>query len=69
VKYYQEVIIGMLEALGVSVAKLKFVRGTDFQLSKEYTLDMYRLTSVIECHPLISAVPLNWKFLCETENK
>lgn len=47
VKYYQEVIIGMLETLGVSVAKLKFVRGTDFQLSKEYTVDVYRLTSVI----------------------
>lgn len=37
---------GMLEAIGVPLEKLKFVRGTTFQLSKEYTLDMYRLSTV-----------------------
>jgi tyrosyl-tRNA synthetase len=36
----------MLLAIGVSIDKLRFVRGTSYQLSKEYTLDMYKLTTV-----------------------
>lgn len=28
----------------------RFVKGTDYQLSKEYTLDVYRLTSVVTQH-------------------
>jgi tyrosyl-tRNA synthetase len=46
-KYYEAVIKGMLESIGVPLSKLTFVRGTDFQLSKKYTLDMYKLTSVV----------------------
>lgn len=30
--------------------KFRFVKGTDYQLSKEYTLDVYRLTSVVTQH-------------------
>merc|ERR1712168_1143871 len=30
--------------------KLHFVKGTDYQLSKEYTLDVYRLSSVVTEH-------------------
>lgn len=37
----------MLKSIGVPVEKLKFVQGTDFQLSKEYTLDAYRLSSIV----------------------
>ncbi|CAB9524525.1 Tyrosine--tRNA ligase, cytoplasmic [Seminavis robusta] len=33
----------MLEAIGVSTKQLRFVRGTDFQLSPDYTLDLYKL--------------------------
>ena len=36
---------GMLEAIGVPLDKLKFVKGTDYQLSREYSLDVYRLSS------------------------
>lgn len=32
--YYETIIKGMLESVGVSVEKLKFVRGSDYQLSK-----------------------------------
>jgi len=46
-KYYEAVIKGMLESIGVPLSKLTFVRGTDFQLSKKYTLDMYKLTSIV----------------------
>lgn len=29
---------------------VRFVKGTDYQLSKEYTLDVYKLTSVVTQH-------------------
>lgn len=32
--YYEAVIKSMLKSIGVSVEKLKFVKGTDYQLSK-----------------------------------
>ena len=34
VKYYECVIKAMLRAIGVPLAKLKFVKGTEYQLSK-----------------------------------
>ena len=40
----------MLESIGVPLEKLKFIKGTDYQLSKEYTLDVYRLSSVVTQH-------------------
>ncbi len=46
-EYYKEVILGLLEVADVDVSKLEFVRGTDIQLSKEYTLDMYRLSTMV----------------------
>ncbi|ETE57734.1 Tyrosyl-tRNA synthetase, cytoplasmic, partial [Ophiophagus hannah] len=49
-QYYEAVIKAMLESIGVPLEKLRFVRGTDFQLSKEYTLDVYRLSSVVTQH-------------------
>uniref|UniRef100_H3CV18 Tyrosine--tRNA ligase n=1 Tax=Tetraodon nigroviridis TaxID=99883 RepID=H3CV18_TETNG len=50
VKYYEQVIKAMLESIGVPLEKLKFVKGTDYQLSREYTLDVYRLSSVVTEH-------------------
>ncbi|GFO43063.1 tyrosine--tRNA ligase [Plakobranchus ocellatus] len=50
VKYYEAVIKAMLTSIGVELDKLKFVRGTDYQLSKEYTLDVYRMTSLVTEH-------------------
>ncbi|XP_009876061.1 PREDICTED: tyrosine--tRNA ligase, cytoplasmic, partial [Apaloderma vittatum] len=49
-RYYENVIKAMLESIGVPLEKLKFVQGTDYQLSKEYTLDVYRLSSVVTQH-------------------
>merc|ERR1711892_721267 len=49
-EYYEHVIKAMLSSIGVSVEKLKFVKGTDYQLSKEYTLDVYRLSSLVTEH-------------------
>ena len=44
--YYEAVIKQMLLSIGVSIEKLKFVRGTEYQLSREYSLDMYKLTTI-----------------------
>ncbi|XP_063715886.1 tyrosine--tRNA ligase, cytoplasmic-like [Symsagittifera roscoffensis] len=49
-QYYEAIIKAMLESIGVSLEKLKFVRGTDFQLSREYTLDVYKLSSLVTEH-------------------
>ena len=49
-KYYEAVIKAMLQSIDVPLDKLKFIQGTDFELSKEYTLDVYRLTSIVTQH-------------------
>jgi len=49
-EYYERLIKAMLKSIGVPLEKLKFVRGTDYQLSREYTLDVYRLSSVVTEH-------------------
>lgn len=46
-KYYQLVIREILKTVGVSLEKLRFVTGADFQLKKEYTLDMYKLSALV----------------------
>jgi len=46
VTYYQFLIKEMLKAIDVPLEKLEFVKGTDFQLSKEYTLDVYKMTAI-----------------------
>lgn len=50
VKYYEAVIKAMLESIGVPLDNLKFVKGSDYQLSREYTLDVYKLSSVVTQH-------------------
>lgn len=49
-KYYEAIIKATLQSIGVSIDKLKFVKGTDFQLSREYTLDVYKLSSLVTEH-------------------
>lgn len=49
-KYYQEIITETLKALGAPIDNLKFVKGTDFQLSPEYTLNVYNLMSKMSLH-------------------
>ncbi len=51
-EYYTLVLTSMLKSIGVDISKLKFVKGTDYQLDKKMTLDMYRiagLKSVGDC--------------------
>ena len=50
VKYYEFIIKAQLTSIGVSLEKLRFVKGTDYQLSREYTLDVYRMSSIVTEH-------------------
>ncbi len=45
--YYEFMIKEMLRSIGVPLNKLEFVRGTDFQLGSEYTLDVYKMAAFI----------------------
>lgn len=49
-EYYECLIKTVLESINVPLDKLKFVRGTEYQLSKEFTLDVYRLSSILTEH-------------------
>src|SRR5271154_1554498 len=46
-QYYEIIIKGLLSALNVDIDKLRFVKGSDFQLTPEYTMDMYKINSII----------------------
>ena len=46
VKYYKEVSLGLLKALGVDTKNVDFVKGSDFQLDKKYTTDVYRMAAI-----------------------
>ena len=46
-RYYEEVIKATLRAIGVDIELLSFRRGTSYQLSREYTLDVYKMLSHI----------------------
>ncbi|GFZ44099.1 Phosphoribosylaminoimidazole-succinocarboxamide synthase [Saitozyma sp. JCM 24511] len=42
VKYYSHLLKAVFTVLGVPLDKLEFVTGTSYQLTPEYTMDMYR---------------------------
>ena len=46
VTYYKEIISAMINALGIDTKNLEFRKGSDFELEKNYTLDMYRLAAI-----------------------
>ncbi|EEH47605.2 tyrosine-tRNA ligase [Paracoccidioides brasiliensis Pb18] len=49
-EYYRYVITALLEAIHVPIEKLEFVLGSDYQLSARYTMDLFRLSSVVTEH-------------------
>ena len=48
--YYKTIIPLLFEALGVNTSQLEFVKGSDFQLKKEYMLDVLRLATYTSLH-------------------
>jgi tyrosyl-tRNA synthetase len=49
-EYYRYIISSLLKAVGVSLEKLEFVLGSSYQLSSDYTMDIFRLSSVVTEH-------------------
>uniref|UniRef100_A0A2R5LEL3 Tyrosine--tRNA ligase n=1 Tax=Ornithodoros turicata TaxID=34597 RepID=A0A2R5LEL3_9ACAR len=49
-QYYEHVIKAMLTSIGVPLEKLRFVKGSTYQLSREFSLDVYRLVSMVTEH-------------------
>ncbi|PQE18712.1 hypothetical protein CJF30_00009718 [Rutstroemia sp. NJR-2017a BBW] len=45
-KYYERVIKSALKAVGVDIGRLEFVLGSSYQLSKEYTMDRFKLEGI-----------------------
>lgn len=58
-EFYSKIIPLMIEAMGADVSKLEFVKGSSFQLSKDYVMDIFKMssiTSVHDCHKAASEV-------------
>ncbi|KAK9448962.1 tRNA synthetases class I-domain-containing protein [Limtongia smithiae] len=45
--YYERIIKAMLRSIGVPIERLIFVTGSSYQLSKEYTMDIFRISSIV----------------------
>lgn len=55
VAYYEKIILALLGSLGVDASRVKFVRGSDFQLSKDYVFDLYKMSSFVTVHDSVKA--------------
>ena len=49
-EYYKFVVIALLRSINVPIEKLEFVLGSSYQLSSKYTMDLFRLSSVVTEH-------------------
>ncbi|KAL9029489.1 MAG: hypothetical protein Q9196_002272 [Gyalolechia fulgens] len=49
-EYYKLVITSVLKSLNVPIDRLSIVLGSSYQLSAEYTMDLFRLSSVVTEH-------------------
>lgn len=49
-KYYKYILLTVFKSLGIPTNKLKIVEGSSYQLTKEYSLDNYRLCAIVTEH-------------------
>jgi len=49
-QYYEFLIKSILRAINVPLEKLNFVHGSSYQLTAEYTMDIFRMSSVVTEH-------------------
>ncbi|THV05225.1 tyrosine tRNA ligase [Dendrothele bispora CBS 962.96] len=49
-KYYEFILIAVFTSLGIPTDKLRFVRGSSYQLSQEYNMDNYKLCATVTEH-------------------
>lgn len=57
IEYYLIIIGAMLQSIGISPddEKLKFIKGSTFQLSEEYTMDMYKMSALVTSNQVLKA--------------
>lgn len=67
VQYYEQVIKAMLESIGVPLDKLKFVKGTDYQLSRSVLLQLLLYLTILCRHGVTLANVLIGVFTCIRE--
>jgi tyrosyl-tRNA synthetase len=48
--FYEKIIPLMIQAMGADTKELEFVKGSSFQLKKEYILDLFKLSSLVSVH-------------------
>ncbi|KAJ6262578.1 Tyrosine--tRNA ligase [Drechslerella dactyloides] len=49
-KYYELLVKATLRAIGVSIDKLRFVLGSDYQRGEKYVMDLLRMSTVVTEH-------------------
>lgn len=49
-QYYKFITQSLLKAVGVSLEQVEFVLGSSYQLTPEYTMDLFRLSSAVTEH-------------------
>ena len=49
-EYYKRAIITILKTIGVDIKKLEFVKGSDFQLNKDYFHDVLKMSTFVSVH-------------------
>ncbi len=53
--YYKNVITGLFEAVGSDLSQLEFVRGSEFQLKKDYMFDVLKMSTFATVHDCLKA--------------
>ncbi|KAI5170578.1 tyrosyl-tRNA synthetase [Nematocida sp. LUAm3] len=49
-EYYRIVIQAMLRRIGAPMKRITFIKGSEFQLGKEYIMDMHKLSTIVGVH-------------------
>ncbi|RPD70853.1 tyrosyl-tRNA synthetase [Lentinus tigrinus ALCF2SS1-7] len=49
-QYYKKLLLAVFSSLGIPTSRLRFVEGSSYQLSKEYSLDNYKLCTLVSEH-------------------
>lgn len=49
-QYYERVVKAILRSIGVPIEKLTFIKGSSYQTQTAYTMDLYRMLSIVTEH-------------------
>jgi tyrosyl-tRNA synthetase len=49
-KYYEKVIPLLIQCIGVDTKNLEFVKGSDYQLKKDFIFDVLKLSTIVSVH-------------------